>query len=317
MALALAARTGAEIVSVDSMQVYRGLDVGTAKPSAVERVRVPHHLIDVVDLTQAFDAAQFVAHATAAIDQIRARGRLPVLCGGTGLYFRALFDGLGTSPPPSPALRDEFARRPLADLLAELEVRDPATFASIDRNNPRRIWRALEVIRLTGHPLSHLRARWTDPRSSRADAVSGSETDWRHARCVVLTRPPNELRARIDARVDAMFAQGLVEETRSLLGRGLDTNPTAALALGYRQTIDHLRGVRSLPDTMALVKRRTWQFARRQLTWFRHQFPGEWLTLTSADTPDSVARRLLAPPAAEPDSHADSMPAGERRLGRV
>src|SRR6185295_2916632 len=144
VAIELAKRLGGEIVSVDSMQVYRGLDIGTAKPSAEERRRVPHYLIDVVDLAESFDAAQFIRRAHEAVEDIRSRRRLPILCGGTGLYFKAFLQGLGGSPPADPKLRRELETMPLPDLLRELAERDPATYASIDRRNPRRVIRALE-----------------------------------------------------------------------------------------------------------------------------------------------------------------------------
>src|ERR1043166_8811413 len=144
LALSIAEKLTGEIISVDSMQVYRGLDIGTAKPSAAERQRVPHHLIDVVDITEQFDAATFVRLARAAIAEIRVRGRIPLLCGGTGLYFQALLGGLGEAPPSDAALRGVLERLPMSELLAELAARDPATFDSIDRANPRRVIRAVE-----------------------------------------------------------------------------------------------------------------------------------------------------------------------------
>ena len=152
VALLLAERLGGEIISVDSMQVYRGLDIGTAKPAAEERRRVPHHLIDVVALSESFDAARFVRLAQASVREIQARGHLPILCGGTGLYFKAFLEGLGEAPPADPATRAALESTPPPLLLEELERRDAATFAKIDRKNPRRVIRALEVIRLTGKP---------------------------------------------------------------------------------------------------------------------------------------------------------------------
>ena len=281
IALALAERLGGEIISVDSMQVYRGLDLGTAKPSAEERARVPHHLIDVVELSESFDAAKFLRLAEAAVKDIQSRGRVPIFCGGTGLYFKAWFDGLGAAPPADPRVRAELEATPLADLLAELERRDPATFARIDRQNPRRVIRALEVIRLTGQPFSTQRAAWPSTLDPRPSAL-----------LIAFTREPADLRFRIEARVDAMFAAGLVEETRALLLRGLADNPAALQALGYRQVVEHLRGARGLGDTIALVKTKTWQFARRQRTWFRRQLAVEWVPLIPQSEPAAVAREL-------------------------
>jgi len=287
VALALAESLGGEIISVDSMQVYRGLDLGTAKPSAAERARVPHHLLDVVELSEAFDAAQFVRLATAAVVKIQARGRVPIFCGGTGLYFKAWLEGLGEAPPSDARVRAELEVTPLAELLAELEQRDPLTYARIDRQNPRRVIRAVEVIRLTGKPFSAQRANWTpDPRPQTPNPI------------FCLSREPADLRARIEARVDAMFAAGLVEETRGLLARGLAGHRHAMQALGYRQVAAHLAGERGLTETIALVKTKTWQFARRQRTWFRSQLPVERVPLAADADANAVAaavwRRILS-----------------------
>lgn len=284
VALALAELLGGEIISVDSMQVYRGLDLGTAKPSAAERARVRHHLLDVLELTEAFDAAQFVRLAEAAVKDIQERGRVPIFCGGTGLYFKAWLEGLGEAPPGDARVRAELEAAPLAELLAELERRDPETFARVDRRNPRRVIRALEVIRLTGKPFSMQRARWSAEPGTRNPE-----------RVFCLTREPADLRARIEARVDAMFAAGLVDETRALLARGLEANRNAMQALGYRQVVEHLRGERGLAETVALVKTRTWQFARRQRTWFRRQLEVRAVPLAADADPLAVARGLHVP----------------------
>jgi len=268
IALELAEKIGGEIISVDSMQVYRGLDIGTAKPSPAERARVPHHLIDICDLTETFDAAQFARLAQRAVVEIQSRGPVPILCGGTGLYFKAFLEGLGEAPPADVKLRADLEAMPLEKLLTELRERDPATYETIDRKNPRRVIRAVEIIRLTGQPASIQRADW----NSRPSTL-----DSRHFYC--LTRQPDDLRRRIDARVDEMFARGLADETRELLQRGLERNKTAMQAIGYRQVVEYLRGERSLKETIELVKVRTRQFAKRQLTWFRAQKNLEWIEL--------------------------------------
>ncbi len=278
LALQLAQRLNGEIISVDSMQVYRGLDIGTAKPSPADRQRAPHHLIDVADLDQTFDAAQFIRLAAAAVQEIQARGRRPIFCGGTGLYFKAYLEGLGNAPPKDPALRAQLEASPLPELLDELQRSDPATFQTIDRRNPRRVIRALEVIRLTGRPFSAQRARW-------------NKTPPPGPRVIGLTRPAGELVERIQQRVDEMFRRGLVAETEQLLRRGLAQNPTAMQALGYRQVVEHLRGERALPETIELVKIRTRQFAKRQLTWFRRQMRLEW-TYVSESSPLELAKTL-------------------------
>jgi tRNA dimethylallyltransferase len=284
VALALAEKIGGEIISVDSMQVYRGLDLGTAKPTAGERARVPHHLLDILDLRDAFDAAQFVQLAQAAARAIQARGHTPIFCGGTGLYFQAFLEGLGGAPPTDEALRAELRATPLEALLAELRERDPAAYDTIDRQNPRRVIRAVAVIRLTGKKFSEQRAIW-DARP--AAAAAGSP-----AVLLCLTRPPGDLHPRIHRRVDEMFARGLVEETRGLLARGLAENPFALQAIGYRQVVEHLRGERGLADTVELVKTRTRQFAKRQLTWFRRHGNCRWLELAPAETPAETLARL-------------------------
>lgn len=273
LALALAEQRGGEIISVDSMQVYRGLDLGTAKPTAAERARVPHHLIDVTELTETFDAAKFVVLAEKAVREIQSRGRIPIFCGGTGLYFKAYLEGLGEAPPADEKLRAELEATPFVELLRELEQRDPVTFAKIDRNNPRRVIRALEVIRITGKPFSQQRAEWQSKVQSPKSKVI-------HA----LNRSSVDLHARINARVEDMFAAGLVEETRQLLQRGLEQNKTAMQAIGYRQVVEHLRGERSLPDTMELVKIKTRQFAKRQLTWLRKHANARWVELRPEST---------------------------------
>lgn len=296
VALELAERLGGEIISVDSMQVYRGLDIGTAKPSAAERARVAHHLIDVVEVNEPFDAAQFVQLAHRAVADIQARGRTSILCGGTGLYFKALLEGLGQAPPGPPALRAELEATSLPDLLGELAERDPVTFERIDHRNPRRVIRALEVIRLTGRPFSQQRAPWTQPASPDSGAggqprepegLAGSVSV-----CIGLTRSAEDLRGRIDLRVDEMFRRGLVAETEQLLQRGLAQNRNALQALGYRQAAEYLQGARSLTETVALVKARTHQFARRQMTWFRRQIQLSWVQLAAGEPAEQTAERL-------------------------
>lgn len=292
VALQLARRLGGEIISADSMQVYRGLDIGTAKPSRAELAQVRHHLIDIVELIEPFDAAKFVAHAQAAVAEIESRGRRPIFCGGTGLYVKGLLEGLGEAPPADARIRAELEAAPLHALLAELAERDPATFARIDQQNPRRVIRALEVIRLTGKPFSDQRSSWNrDNASARATTPV----------ILGLSRGTEDLRARIDVRVDHMFAAGLVAETEQLLARGLEQNPTAMQAIGYRQVVEHLRGERSLDETIALVKVRTRQFAKRQMTWFRRQLPVQWLEIPAGESVEETTARVetvLANPSA-------------------
>jgi tRNA dimethylallyltransferase len=281
IALRLAEELGGEIISADSMQVYRGLDIGTAKPPPAERARVPHHLIDICDLTEAFDAAQFVRLAQKAVEEIQARGRVPVFCGGTGLYFKAFLSGLGEAPATNPELRAGLEATSFESLLRELRERDPAAYEKIDKQNPRRVIRAVEVIRLTGKKFSEQRAEWKSKvQSPKSKAF------------FCITRQPADLHTRINARVDAMFARGLVDETRELLKRGLEQNKTAMQAIGYRQVVEHLRGERPLAETIELVKSRTRQFAKRQLTWFRRQLAPEWIELKPDESLETAVESL-------------------------
>ncbi len=278
----LAGQLGGEIISVDSMQVYRGLDLGTAKPSPADRNRVPHHLIDICGLTESFDAAQFVRLAQKAVDEIQARGHVPIFCGGTGLYFKAFLSGLGEAPSANPELRAKLEATPFEALLHELRERDPAAYEKIDKQNPRRVIRAVEVIRLTGKKFSQQRAEW------KAQGAVPTKTNF-----YCFTRAPADMHARINARVDAMFARGLVDETRELLQHGLEQNKTAMQAIGYRQVVEHLRGERSLAETIERVKTKTRQFAKRQLTWFRAQKNVEWMELKPDELPEAIVAKLL------------------------
>ena len=281
IALALVEKIGGEIVSVDSMQVYRGLDIGTAKPTADERARVSHHLIDVCDLTEAFDAAQFIRLAQKVVAEIQSRSKTPVFCGGTGLYFKAFLDGLGDAPATDAKLRAELEAAPLEKLLEELRARDLTTFEKIDRQNPRRVVRAVEVIRLTGKKFSEQRSDWNTHHSPLAI---------RHFYC--FTRPAADMHARINTRVDEMFRRGIVAETEQLLKHGLAGNKFAMQAIGYRQVVEHLRGERGLAETIELVKTRTRQFAKRQLTWFRRHGNCEWIELPPGGTVEDTVSKI-------------------------
>lgn len=286
VALELARMLGAEVVSVDSMQVYRGMDIGTAKPTAAEQALVPHHLIDLTNVDTGFDAAAFRAAALPAIDGILARGKIPLLCGGTGFYFAALLGRLSRAPAGSPELRAELESAPLEQLLAELRQRDPAAFESVDRRNRRRVLRAVEVCRLTGQPFSKPRPA---PTATVAAHPLEDERMWR---TFGLLRTAEDLRARIERRVRAMFDQGLLEETRKLMAAGLEQNRTALQAIGYRQCVEHLRGERSLAVTRELIQTRTRQLARRQMTWFRRQLRVTWLTVRQEEEATETAARI-------------------------
>lgn len=289
LALGLARRVPSEIVSVDSMQVYRGLDIGTSKPSKAERAELPHHLIDVVDLDEGFNAGRFVELAGPALAEIQQRGRLPILCGGTGLYFSAFLKGLGTTPPGNATVRTELEALTLPELLSELQVRDPEAYGRIDHHNRRRIIRALEVARITGRAFSSQQAAWIRPGQTGLSTLPEARS---RPRIFGLYRDDTELRERIEERVDAMFAAGLVEETRGLLEQGLAENRTASQAIGYRQVIDHLKNGGSRAALVEGVKRQTWRFAKRQKTWFRRQLPVCWLAVKGENYAPLVERLL-------------------------
>ena len=280
LAMHLAKRLGGEIISVDSMQVYCGLNIGTAKPSAEEQAEVPHHLIDVAQLSEAFDAAQFVRLAKSASESISSRGRIPIFCGGTGLYFRALMEGLGNSPPSDELLRDELSLLPFESLVAELKIKDPKAAKQIDLKNPRRVLRAVEVIRLTGRPYSEQRIGWEKLKRAPENLF-----------CI--NREVDVLNQRIHKRVDEMFSLGLIEETQILIKQGLRDNRNACQALGYRQVLDLLDGELSLESVVDKVKIKTRQFAKRQRSWFRNQMQCDLLDWPEDENVDSFCELLL------------------------
>ncbi len=285
LALALAERVPLEIVSVDSALVYRGMDIGTAKPSAAERAAVPHHLIDLIEPTEAYSAARFVADAKRLIGEIRARGRLPLLVGGTMLYFKALREGLDEMPPADAAVRraldDEAAARGWPALHAELAQVDPATAARLPPLDSQRIQRALEVWRLTGRPLS----AWQ--RGAARDDAAGKARRLPLAALEPASRA--WLHERIAVRFDAMLAQGLVDEVRGLRARGdLHAGLPSMRCVGYRQTWEALDG----NDLLQLRDRgiaATRQLAKRQLTWLRSITPK---TVLCCDAGDALPRSL-------------------------
>lgn len=279
VALLVAEQLGGEIISVDSMQVYRGLNIGTAKPTPQERARVAHHLVDVAELNESFDVARFIRLAGEAHRDIASRGRVTIYCGGTGLYFNGLISGIGDGPPGDPDLRAKLEATPLPELLEELAKSDPETFSQIDRSNARRVVRAVEVIRQTRNPYSAQRASWKKKAAGR----------W-----FGLTRERSDLARLINLRVDSMFASGLVEETVELLKSGLEENRTAMQAIGYRQVVEHLRGERDLQTTISLVKQKTRQYAKRQGTWFRNQLELDWIDAGEAAAPEEMAAEIIS-----------------------
>lgn len=259
LALRLGQTLGAEVISADSRQVYRGMDIGTAKPTPEERRLVPHHLIDVVDPDEPFGLAQYQAAAYAAIDGVRAGERLPLLVGGSGQYVRAVVEGWGIPHIlPDQSLRDELYRQAEAQgseaLYVRLQTLDPIAAARIDHRNVRRVIRALEVCLRTGERISDLQRRHPPPY---------------HIVQIGLTMPRQSLYHRIDERVDRMFAAGLVAEVQSLVACGYDYALPSMSGLGYRQIGAYLRGGISLDEAAHLIKRETRRFVRQQYNWFR------------------------------------------------
>ncbi len=270
LAIGLARRLDAEIVSVDSMAVYRGLDIGTAKPSPADRAAVPHHLVDVVEPADCYSVARWLAAAAAAVEEIRRRGRRVLFVGGTPLYLRALCDGLDPLPPADPALRQRLAAELEAEGSAALHRRlatlDPAAAVRIHPHDARRIVRALEVA--------------GQGSTSRATAWAGGATPSpAFARqMMVIDLPRALLRARIDRRVEEMFSQGLVAETRAAAERPGGIGATAAQAAGYAEALAVIAGRIDEAAALRQVQTRTRQLAKRQLTWLRSFPDAVWIT---------------------------------------
>lgn len=262
LALDLAERLDAEIVSMDSMALYRCMDIGTAKPTAEERRRVPHHLIDVLQPWQSASVAWWLEQAAACCRDITQRGKRPLFVGGTALYLKALFHGLFDGPPADETIRrrlsDEAAARGGAALHGRLASVDPVSAARLHPNDLRRVIRALEVWELTGRPISDWRKQWTTTGRPRDDP-----------RCLCLDLPRPELYARIDARVERMIADGLVEEVRALRQLPRPLSRQAMQALGYKEMFAYLDARATLTETIQDIQRRSRNFAKRQMTWFR------------------------------------------------
>lgn len=287
LALHLAPVLNAEVVSADSAMVYRHLDIGTAKPTAAERARVPHHLVDVVDPDRQFSVAEFKALAREAIADIRSRGRLPMVVGGTGLYIRALLEDYPferVAAPPDPELRRRLAEEARRDGSAALHRRlarlDPESAARIHPNDLKRIIRALEVIHQTGQPPSRLGA---------AAAGTGGA-------CVLklgLTCDRRLLYRRIERRTEEQIAAGFVEEVRRLLAMGYPPDAPGLQVLGYRHLVPHVLGRLSLAEAVARIQRDTRRLAKRQWTWFRRERGVRWVDVDEIPTAELAA--LLAP----------------------
>ncbi|HOV87235.1 MAG TPA: tRNA (adenosine(37)-N6)-dimethylallyltransferase MiaA [Syntrophobacteraceae bacterium] len=268
VSLDLAVALGCEIVNADSMQVYRFMDIGTAKPGREERARVPHHLLDVADPDEPFDAARYLRMGQGILSELHGRGVLPLVVGGTGLYMKALTRGLCEGPPSDEGvraiLRREEKEKGLEFLFEELSRVDPAAARRLHPHDRQRILRALEVFRLTGQPLS-----------ARQSRHGFSQSPYRTVK-VCLHRDRQELYERIDRRVERMMEAGFVEEVRRLLDMGYGPELKPMQSLGYRQIVSFLRGACSLDSAISRIQRDTRSYAKRQLTWFRGDPEFHW-----------------------------------------
>lgn len=282
----LAERIGAEIISADSMKVYRRMDVGTAKPTAEDRRRVPHHLIDVVEPSESFSVARYVELADAAIRDITARGRRVLAVGGTFLYVKSLseglFEGPGAAPELRAALRARAEREGAAALHAELQHIDPTAAGRIHPNDLRRIERALEVYQLTGTPISELQKQWDQSRLRYECRFFG------------LRREKADQSSRINRRVLRMMEQGLVDEVRSLMAEPAGLGSVASQAVGYAEIIAHLQGHCSLDRAIEDIKINTRHLAKSQRTWLRRWPDIAWIDIGENEEIESVVERLTA-----------------------
>jgi len=278
IAIALAEACNGEIVGADAFQVYRGLDILTAKPSTEALGRVPHHLVGTVSLTETFSVARYLEATRQAIADIQTRDRLPIITGGTGLYLRALTRGLADVPPSSPELRAELESIPLPQLLARLETLDREAARLVDRQNPRRVRRALEVVLVSGKPFSSFRQEW-------------EETPPFHG--VLLERGRDDLYNRINQRTAAMFKQGVVEEVRAVIASGTASS-TAQQVLGWNQIGALLRGELTEAECIASIQQATRRYAKRQLTWFRREPMLTPVPIAPENDSKAVLQKVLA-----------------------
>jgi tRNA dimethylallyltransferase len=270
LAVALAQEINAEIINADSMQLYKGMDIGTAKITVEERKGIPHHLMDLLDVTQDANVAWYQEHARAAITEIHARGKNVIVVGGTGLYIKAILDELNfpdTDPVVRAELELEFATKGIGPLFERLEKLDPAAALAIDKANSRRVIRALEVIKITGKPFT---ANLPREESSR----------YPHAQQFGLVMDRDALSERISNRVERMWEQGLVAEAEKLLLAGITQGVTAQRALGYAQVIAQIEGKVTEEEAKEETKRATRQYARRQETWFSRDERITWISPT-------------------------------------
>jgi tRNA dimethylallyltransferase len=283
--IALAQQIGAEIISLDSMAIYRGMDIGTAKPTAIERAAVPHHLIDIVDPSDEFSVAQYVDAAAKTVADIRTRNKVPLFVGGTPLYLKSLLRGLFEGPPADWPLRNEIeadlAQVGQSALYERLVQVDPVAASQIHPHDTRRLIRALEVFRATGEPISHQQMQFEEGRPAE------------ECRVFVLRRRREELHARIEGRVEAMIESGLVDEVDSLTSTGRNLGRTARQAVGYREALGFLSDEYDRDEMIARVKTRTRRFAKRQGTWFRSLSECRFLDIEGDVDAGALAYRIV------------------------
>jgi tRNA dimethylallyltransferase len=284
LALAAALALGGEIINADSLALYRGFDLGTAKPSPDDRARVPHHLVDILDPDQNFDAAAYLKAARPLVRRLALSGRPALAVGGTGFYLRALTKGLFSGPGRDEAFRAELAAETAENLHARLAAVDPRTAARLSPADRVRLERALEVHHQTGRPIS----QWQEEHGLR-DKPFETLT-------LVLDRPPEELEARLRRRADLMFERGLKDEVEKLLRAGWAPTVKPFGAIGYRETLDHLRGLISLEEAREKTFLATRRYAKRQRTWFRGQMPeARWFHPDQAETIVALLREFFRP----------------------
>jgi tRNA dimethylallyltransferase len=283
--LLLAEALNAEIISLDSMSIYRNMDIGTAKPTSTDQSRVPHHLIDLVAPTDTFSVSQYRDRAHEKIDELRSRGKAVLFVGGTPLYLKSLLRGIFEGPPADWEFRREIeaeiAEHGIQVLHERLKMLDPLSAHKLHPNDQRRMIRALEVYRATGQPISHLQTHFDEAHSAADCRVFALHWD----------RPV--LHERIDQRVESMFEQGLVQEVEGIVRDFGELSHTAAQAVGYQEVISYLKGECSLEQSVDTVKQRTRQFARRQETWFRALQECRWIERTKADDPETLVDEIL------------------------
>ncbi len=283
-ALKLAEAINAEIMSLDSMAVYRGMDIGTAKPTPEQQSVVKHHLIDLRDPSEEFSVAEYIAEAERAVEEARSRGKQSLFVGGTPMYLKCLLRGLFDGPSANPRIReelqselDEVGPKVLHERLALV---DPLAASTIHPNDARRIVRALEVFRSTGEPISHQQMEFEDPVPSES------------CRVFVLRRERSEQHERIEQRVDQMIADGLIDEVEELTANGKELGTTAKQAVGYSEVLGHLHGELELADAIEKIKTRTRRFAKQQGTWFRGLEECRFVDLTADDSAEIITERI-------------------------